>query len=308
VVRSFEIEVAAPFRLDLTVWALRRRPHNEVDSWDGSWYRRTLDLAGHPTELAVRQPQSRVPLLVVELRRQGRVGAGAADVAGHVLEGMLGLRVDLAPFYRMAEADQRLRPLVRRFEGMRPPRFPTVFEALVNAVACQQLSLTVGIHLLNRLARSCGVPPALDGSPPGFATPERLGRSEVDLLRPLGFSAAKARALVGLASRVAGGDLDLEALRLADDDRARAVLLSIPGIGRWSAEYTMLRGLGRLEVLPGDDVGARNNLRRRFGLPASGGYDEVAELSRTWSPFGGLVYFHLLLDALASAGHVAVPA
>ena len=45
-----------------------------------------------------------------------------------------------------------------------------------------------------------------------------------------------------------------------------STLLGLPGIGRWSAEYVMLRGLARYHVLPGDDVGARNNLRRRFGL------------------------------------------
>ena len=62
----------------------------------------------------------------------------------------------------------------------------------------------------------------------------------------------------------------------------------------------MLRGLARYHVLPGDDVGARNNLRRRFGLAEDAGYDAVATLSRRWQPYTGLVYFHLLLDALAA--------
>jgi len=79
-------------------------------------------------------------------------------------------------------------------------------------------------------------------------------------------------------------------------------LLGLPGIGRWSAEYVMLRALARYHVLPGDDVGARNNMRRRFGLPWDAGYDEVAGFSRRWHPYEGLVYFHLLLDALATRG------
>jgi len=57
-------------------------------------------------------------------------------------------------------------------------------------------------------------------------------------------------------------------------------------------------------VLPGDDVGARNNLRRRFGLAEDAGYDAVASLSRRWQPYAGLVYFHLLLDALAARGYL----
>ncbi len=101
------------------------------------------------------------------------------------------------------------------------------------------------------------------------------------------------------------GELDLEALHGAGDAAAREILLSLPGIGRWSAEYVLLRGLARYHVLPGDDVGARNNLRRRFGLTPDAGYDEVAGLSERWWPCAGLVYFHLLLDALAARADLA---
>ena len=163
----------------------------------------------------------------------------------------------------------------------------------------------VGIHLLNRLAERYGPTTSSRGrAPAGFPTPERLADADPEVLRELGFSRAKARALRILSERVASADLDLEALRNEPDARALAVLLDLPGIGRWSAEYTLLRGLGRYHVLPGDDVRARNNLRRRFELPLSAGYDGVVELARTWWPYGGLVYFHLLLDALAGAGHV----
>jgi len=309
-VRSFEIEVPTPFRLDLTVWALRRRPHNEVDRFDGTSYRRTLAMGGRPVELRVRQkPETGTPVLAVELRA---VGAAPSDrrvtQARRVIEAMLGLGVDLEGFYRLSEHDARLCTLAQRFVGVRPPRFPSVFEAVVNAIACQQLSLIVGIHLLNRLAQRYGpVACAPDGTA-GFPTPEGLAGANPEDLRDLGFSRSKASAVTTLAHRVATGDLDLEALHDADDDQAMATLLGLSGIGRWSAEYTLLRGLGRLHVLPGDDVGARNNLQKRFGLDPSGGYDAIAELSRSWAPYGGLVYFHLLLDSLATAGHVTATA
>jgi DNA-3-methyladenine glycosylase II len=138
----------------------------------------------------------------------------------------------------------------------------------------------------------------------GFPAPARLAAADPAELRSLGFSTAKARSIVSVAGQVAAGALDLEALRDAGDDRAMGTLLGLPGIGRWSAEYVMLRGLSRYHVLPGDDVGARNNLRRRFGLAEDAGYDAVARLSRRWQPYGGLVYFHLLLDALAARGYV----
>jgi len=307
--RRFEIEVRSPFRLDLAAWALRRRPHNAVDRWDGEFYRRTLMAAERPIEISVRQPKvchrqsQEASLVEVELRgRAGVLGDAVVAEVRRILVRTLGLDVDLGDFYRLAEGDVRLGTLARRFSGMRPPCFPSVFEAVVNAIACQQLSLVVGIHLLNRLAEHYGPTGPGSGAQPGFPTPERLASADPQALRELGFSRAKARAVIVLARQVASGEVDLEALRDVDDDCALGTLLDLNGVGRWSAEYTLLRGLRRWHILPGDDVGARNNLRRRFDLPLSAGYDAVAELAQAWWPYGGLVYFHLLLDALATAG------
>ena len=311
-IARFAIEVRPPFRLDLTVWALRRRPHNTIDIWDGTTYTRTLVAAASPVLVAVHQEPAEEPERVwlgVEVRRRGAAPSEAVVVeVRRILEAMLGLEVDLAGFYELAGSDERLAGLAERFRGVRPPRFASVFEALVNAVACQQLSLTVGIHLLDRLAAAYGPEVELRGAPPGFPAAERLAAAEPSDLRRLGLSVGKARTIIGLARGVVSETLGLDTLAQADDEHAAAALVSLPGIGRWSAEYVLLRGLGRLGVLPGDDVGARNSLRQRFELPAPAGYDEVAALAKRWWPYGGLVYFHLLLDALARGGHLEAAA
>lgn len=66
----------------------------------------------------------------------------------------------------------------------------------------------------------------------------------------------------------------------------------------------LLRGLGRLHIFPGDDVGAHNKLKRLFGIDTSLDYDAVHRLVARWHPYAGLVYFHLLLDSLSQAGLV----
>jgi hypothetical protein len=76
------------------------------------------------------------------------------------------------------------------------------------------------------------------------------------------------------------------------------------GVGRWTAEYVLLRGLGRVHVFPGDDVGARNNLRRWLRLKRTLDYEGVRRVLARWSSHAGLVYFHLLLDRLAEAGYL----
>ncbi|MGH2981471.1 MAG: DNA-3-methyladenine glycosylase family protein [Solirubrobacterales bacterium] len=127
-------------------------------------------------------------------------------------------------------------------------------------------------------------------------------------LRRHGFSLAKARTIVEAAQQIVSGELDLEALEDLDDAAAVERLTMLRGIGRWSAEYVLLRGLGRLHIFPGDDVGAHNKLRRLFGIDAQLGYDTVRQLVGRWHPYAGVVYFHLLLDSLVAAGLVELEA
>ena len=208
----------------------------------------------------------------------------------------------------MAAEDPLLAPLAWRMRGLKPPRFPTVFEALVNGVACQQLSLEVGIHLLNRLTADRGRPASDDpGGLRAFPDPEDIAPLEPDALKRHGFSRAKARTIIATARAIVVGDLDLEGLERLDDPAAIERLTSLRGIGRWTAEYVLLRGLGRLHVFPGDDVGAHNKLRRLFNIDTPLDYEAVDRLVARWHPYAGVVYFHLLLDTLSRDGLVAQP-
>ena len=300
----FEVEALAPFRLDLTVWALRRRPGNAVDRWNDQTYQRAIPVGDTVADVAVVQvgtpeaPRLRVSVTAGRSVARGRLRAETTTT----LRRMLGLEIDLGDFYRAAQRDPELHRLALRFRGLKPPRFPTLFECLANAVACQQLTLTVGIELLNRFAASYGRPvPGEPSGPKAFPETRDLVGLEPDVLRPLGFSRQKSAALVELASRVEQGELS-EDIAAFSDDKATAALRELHGIGRWSAEYALLRGLGRLHVFPGDDVGARNSLQRWVGSGLALDYDEVRRVTSRWDPYGGLVYFHLLLARIDEAG------
>jgi DNA-3-methyladenine glycosylase II len=297
------IQAVAPFRLDLTVWALRRRPRNAIDRWDGATYRRVIVVGGRPTELSVSQAgAAKRPHLIVSTAPLLRTKSDEHRVRS-ILEGMLGLRVDLDGWYRLAGRDPRLRALAARFAGLKPPRFPSMFEALVNGFACQQLSLIVGLELLNRLAASCAVSRGRGGhAVHAFPSPSEVAKLAPSRYRSIGFSRQKVRALLGLARGIDGRQINLDGLADQDDAATRARLLAIRGVGRWTAEYAMLRGLGRLHVFPGDDVGAQKNLARWLGRPSSLDYAGVKTIVDKWQPYAGMVYFHLLLDGLSKAG------
>ena len=131
----FLLKPKPSFRLDFTVWTLRRRPDNVVDRWDGHTYRRVLSLPFGFAEVAVTQSgPSETPRL--------RVTVGAVALCHEVqqdvttaLERLLGFRTDVAAFYPLASRDAALGPLAQRFRGMKPPRFATVFESVITAMA-----------------------------------------------------------------------------------------------------------------------------------------------------------------------------
>jgi DNA-3-methyladenine glycosylase II len=294
-----------PFRLDLTVWALRRRPDNLVDLWGGATYRRALILHGSRlVVVAVRQSGTVTsPSLDVAVTAP-KMSTALAEEATDALGTTLGLNVDLAGFYELAAGDETLGPLVERFMGVKPPRFPTIFEGMANAVACQQLTLTFGIELLNRLVLAFGIHGSPEGeAPTAFPRPEEVAALEPEAFRALGFSYRKGRTLIELARTACAGNL--EKLKVLDDETALRFLCAMPGLGRWSAEYVLLRALGRTNIFPGDDVGAQKNLQRLLGLPVRPDYQEVHRVLGRWHPYAGLVYFHLLLDGLERAGYLS---
>jgi DNA-3-methyladenine glycosylase II len=300
---TFPLEPVAPFRLDLTAWALRRRAENIVDRWDGSTYRRVLIAQKHPVEAAIIQTgPPDTPLLQITTTGT-RLSSETKPLVASILTRMLGIDADLSGFYRFAEHQPELDALARQFRGVKPPRFPTVFEALVNAMACQQLSLTVGILLLNRLTAAFGSSILEQGAfVHAFPAPENLAGLDTEALRPLGFSRRKAGAIIELASAVSEKRLDLDELENLDSEAASDRLRKLRGVGRWSAEYVLLRGLGRLHVFPGDDVGARNRLRNWLHLAEPLDYEGVQRSIEPWRAYGGFIYFHLLLKGLDEAG------
>lgn len=296
---DFTLRPVQPFRLDLTVWTLRRRPHNAMDRWEEGIYRRTLVVGAMPIQVAVTQQKAKLAVIVTG----ADLPSGTqADVTA-ALDRLLGLRVDLHNFYRLASRETKLRQLAQRFLGMKPPRFPSVFEALINAIACQQLSLTFGITLLNRLTERYGLGSCSEGR--AFPRPDDLGEVEVQALRALGYSRNKGQAVIDAARAIREGTLALDSVAAMDDTETIHRLMALRGVGRWTAEYTLLRGLGRIHQFPGDDVGAQKGLQRWLQLKRPPDYDHVRRVLRKWRPYAGLIYFHLLLDGLDQRGWVA---
>ncbi len=299
------MKAAPPFRLELIAWALKRRAHSTIDRWDGKTYSRALALKGGAVEVAVSQdgpPEN--PVLLVQANGPYLTASAKAWIV-ETLERLLGLRINLDNFHAMAKRVPMLQDLTRRFYGFKPPRYPSLFEALANAICCQQITLTQGITMLNRLAEAWGERAVSYGAAlHAFPRPAVLAKIDPESLRELGFSATKARSLVEAAEAFASGAFDADRLSTLDDASVVETLTRLRGVGPWSAQYVLLRGLGRLNVFPAADSGALSSLRRLLGREEALSAEEGRRLMERWRPYSGLVYFHLLLNGLAEAGNI----
>ena len=294
----------APYRLDLTVWALRRRPGNVVDRWDGKTYRRAFVVNDRVIEVAVSQEGDPEEPALVIMTDQNCASEEKIQITTMLMK-MLGMEWDLSEFYKLAKRDKDLRPLARKFMGLKPPRMATLYEALLNGFTCQQLSLTACIAILNRLVLKYGpYSSPIDKDVRAFPRAADLATLNETDFREAGYSGAKGRAIAELSWAIAGGDLNLNSIESMDNKSALAALVTLRGVGRWTAEFVLLRGLGRIEIFPGDDVGAQNKLKKWLGLAQSPDYEETSRIITRWHPFAGLVYFHLLLNSLAESGYL----
>lgn len=292
----FTIPVVPPFRLDLSVWTLKRRPNNYIDLWDGNKYSRVLVIEDIVFKVEItQQKDTEVRIRVISRQKIDNI---QTDIVRQ-LKDMFGLEIDLNKFYKMALSDKYLKNLANKFIGVKPPRFPSIFEAMINAVSCQQLSLNFGILLLNRLAQNYGKK-FEDEKTMAFAFPGPIELKDILIedIKKLGFSHNKARAIKEMAVSVEEQKMDLKIIKKMTDDELIRYLSNIRGIGRWSSEYILLRGFGRINIFPGDDVGAQKNIKELFNLNKRPNYEEIKKLISHWDPYAGMVYFYLLLNKL----------
>ena len=168
--------------------------------------------------------------------------------------------------------------------GLRLPGALDAFEQAVRAVLGQLVSVAMAARLTAKVAAGWGEPLA---EAPGyvlFPTPEALSRADPQALKALGMPLRRAEALIHLARAALSGELPLTAP--ADIDARLRQLQTLPGIGRWTANYFALRGWQAKDIFLPDDY----LIKQRFpGMtPAA-----IARYARRWQPMRSYALLHI---------------
>ncbi len=194
------------------------------------------------------------------------------------------------------QLDEPLAELLREnFEGLPVVQTLTPWEALVWAIIGQQINIAFAYRLKRAFIEQYGA--ALqhdDRTFHAFPAPEQVARleHERDLL-PIQFSRQKSRYIIAAAQAVLDGSLDFDAIATLDDEAASARLQQQIGIGRWTAEYILLRGFGRLDVIPAGDAALKALVGQHLELGRAATELEVRMLAERWKPWRGETAFML---------------
>ncbi len=173
--------------------------------------------------------------------------------------------------------------------GTRLPGCFEPFEMAVRAVLGQQITVQAAATLAGRLAESCGTPvetgvAGLTHAFPAAADIAALGGDIADRLGPLGITRTRANTLLALARKIASGEIDL-ALCLQPEAEIEK-LMSIPGIGVWTAQYIAMRAMGWPDAFPHTDHGIKKAL-----APLSEA--EILAMAEAWRPWRGYAAINL---------------
>jgi len=198
----------------------------------------------------------------------------------------LSLDDEIAEFYALAESDPDMMPLIERARGYHQVKIPSPIEHLCWAILVQRVPMPLAKKMKATIVGEFSNVIDVDGTQlVAFPSVDQLGSlSEQDWLRLTG-NARKSKYLFGSVQRIAG--VDEQFLRTGPFEEVEKFLLSLPGIGPWSASFLMVRGLGRMERMPADPEALRA-ASRAYGRPIDEGeFDRIAEHYGEWRGYWG---------------------
>ena len=157
------------------------------------------------------------------------------------------------------------------------------FATLARSIISQQISTSAARSIRQRLESLL---------PPDGLTPQNLARLTPSRLRSAGLSRPKASYLLDLAQKTLDGTVRLSRIgRLLDEDVIR-MLIQVKGIGRWTAEMFLMFSLGRLDVLPCDDLGIRSAIKSLYALETLPDRSTCLAIAAPWRPYATIACWY----------------
>ena len=298
------IKPVPPFNFELTAgYHTYFQSRYGTDTMKDSVYRRLLDLDDKLVLASVRSIGTLdAPELALELQGP-ELSPDDVESATDRVSWLLGVDQDLAPFYELGRADQAMAGLVEQFYGLHLPHTASVFEALVLAVLGQQISTSVARIIRTLLIETFGPSAEFDGETYyAFPRPASIRASSPAELHTMKLTQRKSEYVYGLAGSVLDPEMGLERLEELTDQEIVEKLVALRGVGMWTAQWALIRAVGRPDALPLGDLALRRGVSRLFMDGENVNDAKVEEIAQRWSPYRTYATVYLFSALRTGAG------
>lgn len=296
---EFRIVPTSPYDFDLTLGAYGKFEGEAVDNYAACIYRRVISIADRHVLISVEAVGAADRLeLLVSVYPEGP-GVEESEVRLKI-ENMLSTNDNLQGFYSAIAKDPVLSKAKDDLYGLRPPKTESFYEALIIAITEQQISLRAAVAIRGRIAKRYGERINFQGREYyAFPSQHALASARARDLTRLGLSRRKAEYVTDFSRKVVSGEVNLEEIARSPTDELIKALTKIRGIGRWTAEYAIVRGLGRLDALPANDAALRRVVSNLYHGGRNASEKDVRKLLGRWGQYKGYAAFYLLSTELS---------
>ena len=298
------IKPVPPFNFELTAgYHTYFQSRYGTDTMEDGVYRRLLDLDDKLVLASVRSIGTLdAPELALELQGP-ELSPDDVESATDRVSWLLGVDQDLAPFYELGRADQAMAGLVEQFYGLHLPHTASVFEALVLAVLGQQISTSVARIIRTLLIETFGPSAEFDGEIYyAFPRPASIWASSPAELHTMKLTQRKSEYVHGLAGSALDPEMGLERLEELTDGEIVEKLVALRGVGMWTAQWALIRAVGRPDALPLGDLALRRVVSRLFMDGDDVNDAKVEEIAQRWSPYRAYATVYLFSALRTGAG------
>ncbi|HBN21874.1 MAG TPA: DNA-3-methyladenine glycosylase 2 family protein [Holosporales bacterium] len=291
------VDIESPYDFDLSS-KIFSSGDEQIAKYDKSKYWQILRINDKLMLVVIRSIGTvEKPKLQIELKSNKEILDEDKKRAEEVICSIFNLKFDLKPFYEALKKDRIFSRLAKEMYGLKCVTTPRVFEALIYSIAEQQISLNVALNIEKRLIKNFGDTSKIDNKTfYAFPDPNKLALGTVKQLRALGLTFRKAEYIRDISRLIADGKLDLEEFKNWDNSKdITKELCKIRGIGVWTTEMMIMRGMNKWETMAADDLGLRRCISHYYCNDKKISGDEARETAEKWGKWKGLVSFYLMM-------------
>lgn len=186
----------------------------------------------------------------------------------------------------LSNNDPHLAPVIAKYGLCTIQPHNNYYQDLVESIIGQQLSVKAAASIRDRFRA------LFDGELP---TPEQILTKDVEELRSIGFSRAKANYVRDLAQHVLDGKVKFDHLPGLSNEKIIAELTDVKGIGEWTVHMFLMFCMGRLDILAHGDLGIKNGIAKLYKLDHAPSPQEIKDLSEKyhWAPYQSIACWYI---------------